>query len=102
MMQKKAQEAALRIDDPTTAEVIAKNVSVRWSSKRFNSTGDLAFRVGVLGGARQYGNTKENVRKGRVGASYKTGGDKGNPGGDITPRHSLSFVQQCKKIKQKQ
>ena len=35
-----------------------------------------------MGGARQYGNTKTNVRKGRAGKNYKTAGDKGNPGGD--------------------
>lgn len=78
----KAKEGALRIDDPATPENIAKNIAVRWNGRRFKTTGDLAFRIGVMGGARQYGNTKENVRKQRVGQSYHMGGDKSNPGGD--------------------
>lgn len=73
---------ALRIDDPFTAEQIAKNIVVRWSGRFFKRTGNLQFRVGVLGGARQYSNTRENRRKGRVGESFKTAGDKTNPGGD--------------------
>lgn len=43
---------ALRLDDAATPESIAKNVAIRWSSKTFRRTGDLAFRVGILGGAR--------------------------------------------------
>lgn len=82
VIREQAIANALRFDDPTTQEQIAKNVVVRWSSRRFKKTGDLSFRVGVLGGARQYGDTKENRRKERVGATYKTAGDKSNPGGD--------------------
>lgn len=44
-----------KVDDPKTSESIKKNVAIRWSSKRFKSTGDLAFRVGILGGARAGG-----------------------------------------------
>lgn len=47
----KAKEGAERIDDPVTREHIADNISLRWSSRRFKATGDLMFRVGVLGGA---------------------------------------------------
>lgn len=43
---------ALRLDDAATPESIAKNVAIRWSGKTFRRTGDLAFRVGILGGAR--------------------------------------------------
>ena len=50
----KAKENAKRLDDPTSSEEIAENIAVRWSGKRFKTTGDLAFRVGVMGGARQY------------------------------------------------
>jgi HK97 gp10 family phage protein len=73
---------AQRIDDPETKESIAKNIVVRFSSRTLKTTGDVMMRVGVLGGARPYSNTRENVRKRRVGKTYKTGGDKGNPGGD--------------------
>lgn len=42
---------AAALDDPLTAESIIKNVAVRWSPKYFNATGDLKFRVGIMGGA---------------------------------------------------
>lgn len=77
-----AQRGALALDDPQTAKSIAKNIDVRWSRKDFRRTGNMVFRVGVLGGAKQYASTKDNVRKGRAGKSYKTGGSKDNPGGD--------------------
>lgn len=80
------RDAAIRnatgIDDPETREQIAKNVAVRFANREFRRTGDVMFLVGILGGARQYGNTKENVRKGRVGQTYKTNGSSANPGGD--------------------
>lgn len=78
----RVKDGARSVDDPATAEMIAENVAVRWSNRRFKRTGDLMFRVGILGGAKQYANTRENVRKGRAGQTYKTGGDKRNPGGD--------------------
>jgi HK97 gp10 family phage protein len=46
-----ARANALAIDDPETAANISKNIVERWASKRFKQTGDLAFRVGVMGGA---------------------------------------------------
>lgn len=47
-----ARQNARRINDPSTSENIAKNIAVRWSSKTFKRTGNLAFRIGVLGGAK--------------------------------------------------
>lgn len=47
----KAKEGAQKIDDPGTAANIAANITERWSSRRFKTTGDLMFRVGVMGGA---------------------------------------------------
>lgn len=89
-----AQQAKLRaqaMNDPQTAEDISKNIAVRFSSRYAKQTGDIKFRVGVLGGAKQYANTKENVRKGRAGGTYKTGGDKSNPGGDTFYWRYLEF-----------
>lgn len=77
-----AQQKARLINDPNTPESIAANIAVRWNNRRFKRNGDLAFRVGVLGGAKQYGNTKANRRQGRVGDTYVTSGSKKNPGGD--------------------
>ena len=45
------QDNARRIDDPKTAADIAANVTERWSGRTFKRTGNLAFRVGVMGGA---------------------------------------------------
>ncbi len=78
----KATENAQAIDDPETADSIARNIALRWNGRLFKSTGDLGFRVGVLGGARTYAGNKENVRAGRAGDSYTTDGSKSNPGGD--------------------
>jgi HK97 gp10 family phage protein len=82
LVAKAARQNAKRIDNPQTAENIARNISSQSSARLGRKNGGIAIRVGVKGGARQYGNTKENVRKGRVGQSYATLGDKSNPGGD--------------------
>ena len=82
VIRDQARSNAEKIDDPRSPENISLNIVERWSGRRFRRTGDLMFRVGVLGGARAYANTRENVRKGRAGQIYSTGGDSGNPGGD--------------------
>jgi HK97 gp10 family phage protein len=82
VIQTQAVQNARQIDDPVTAEQIAKNIAVRWNGRLYKATGDLGFRVGVLGGAKQYANTKENVRKSRAGKTYQTAGSSENPGGD--------------------
>lgn len=86
-----AVKNALSVNDPKTPTEIAKNMAVRWSGRAFKSTGNLHFRVGILGGAKKYANTKENVRKRRSGTLYKTGGDKTNPGGDTWYWRMLEF-----------
>lgn len=82
IIQQAAVANALRIDDPATGEQIAKNIVVRFSNRTFKTTGNVMFRVGVLGGARQYADSKENRRANRAGKTYATAGDKSNPGGD--------------------
>lgn len=77
-----AKRNASKLDDPNTANDISANIAVRWDGKRFKKTQDLAFRVGVLGGARQYANNRWNRGKGIEGKTYLVGGDSGNPGGD--------------------
>lgn len=64
---------AKRLDDPVTSEVIAKNITERWNGRLFKGTGDLGFRIGVLGGARDYSAYGEI----KTGKNSKT-----NPGGD--------------------
>lgn len=88
------KESVQHLDDPGTPEQISKNITVRWSSKLFRRTGDLGFRVGVLGGARQYSDTSENRRARRVGARYFVGGSSDNPGGDTFYWRFLEFGTQ--------
>lgn len=51
--RKKARENALKLDDPKTAENIAKNITTKVNSKRFYSHGAVYGRVGVIGGAQK-------------------------------------------------
>ncbi len=39
-------------DDPETERTIASNIVIQWNNRRFRATGDIAFRIGVRGGAR--------------------------------------------------
>lgn len=83
---------AAAINDPKTAEEIAKNVAVRFSSKTFQQTGNIKMRVGILGGARAPANSKQALaterRRQRTGATSLedlgeiAGKGSGNPGGD--------------------
>lgn len=90
LVKQSAVANALQINDPKTAEEIAKNITLRWSSRRFKSTGDLMFRVGVLGGARATGKEAEKgARKHRRQGITSLdelgeieGKGKQNPGGD--------------------
>lgn len=50
LIAKTARQKARKIDDPDTGRSIAKNVGVRWSRQMFRRTGNLSFRIGVLGG----------------------------------------------------
>lgn len=85
---------ARALDDPDTREDISKNVTVRFSTRTFKRTGDLKFRVGIMGGAAQYANTKDNVRARRAGKTYATGGSSANPGGDTWYWRLLEFGTQ--------
>lgn len=69
-----AKEGWARVDRADTPNNIAQNVAVQFSSKTFRRTGDVMFRVGIRGGAKQYVNNKANVRARRAGKSYATGG----------------------------
>lgn len=82
LLAERVKERAEKLDDPATSEKIAANVAVRFSPRIFKMSGDIGFRVGIMGGAKQYTDSKENKRIGRAGQSYETGGDKSNPGGD--------------------
>ncbi|WP_092281497.1 HK97-gp10 family putative phage morphogenesis protein [Pseudomonas prosekii] len=80
VIRDKVKEGAVRVNDAATSEEIEKNVTIRWSSKRFKTTGDLGFRVGIMGGAKEYNNM--HTRKGGRRGTYAVGGSSENPGGD--------------------
>jgi HK97 gp10 family phage protein len=110
-LQKKGGKSALRkaakkiadqakrnwasVDRSETQTSIEKNIAIHWSSKTARRTGDLAFRVGVIGGARQYVENRLNRRLGRSGGTYAVGGDiakkGGGPGGDTFYWRFLEF-----------
>lgn len=46
-----AQRNAIFLDDPGTGRKISDNVAIRWNGRRFKSTGDIAWRIGILKGA---------------------------------------------------
>jgi HK97 gp10 family phage protein len=77
------------IDDTKTKEAIYKNITTTFGKKRFNTTGDLMFRVGVLGGARMTteAERRKKRRKNSSGLTLEDLGEiagkgKDNPGGD--------------------
>lgn len=47
-----AKANASSLDDPETGRSIANNIALRWNGRTFKQSGDLAFRVGVLHGAK--------------------------------------------------
>ena len=63
VISKEAKLNAERIDDPNTPEKIADNIAVRWDRDTFRKTGNPAFKVGVLGGAKK-GGKKSGAGKG--------------------------------------
>lgn len=77
-----ARAGARGLDDPETKESIWRNITTQDSPRGGKRIGGVHMRVGVRGGARQYADTRQNRRRGRVGSSYATLGDKSNPGGD--------------------
>jgi len=96
-----ARANAASVNDPKTPEEIAKNLVMRWSPRAFKRTGDLMFRVGILGGARRpvddKAARKTERRRKRLGqASLEAlgeikGAGAGNPGGDTYYWRFLEF-----------
>ena len=63
-----------QVDRAGTPNKIHENVAVQFAGRTFRRTGDIMFRVGIRGGARQYANTKANRRAGKVGGTYQVDG----------------------------
>ena len=73
VIRDQARKNAEALNDPETPESIAKNIVERFSPRRFKRSGDLLFRIGVLGGARDYSAYGE-ITTGKSATN--------NPGGD--------------------
>lgn len=80
-----AKQNAQRLDDPSTGENIASNIVERWNNRLNKRTGDLGFRIGVLGGARDYSAYGE-IKTGKKATT--------NPGGDTFYWRFLEFGTQ--------
>lgn len=95
---RKAAAAGWKLmDDTGTPEDISKNLALRWSPSMFRRTGDLGFRIGVLGGARKPDTAKKKRRRLRDGSTSLAdlgeiaGKGSGNPGGDTFYWRFLEF-----------
>lgn len=55
VVKKSAAAKAKAIDDPSTANDISKNVVARFDRQAFRKTGNVKYRVGIVGGAKQNG-----------------------------------------------
>ncbi len=94
-----AIQNALKIDDPETAEKIAANIVVRFSSSTFKRTGNIMFRIGVLGGARSKSKDAQRSARRRRRAGVPSleslgeipGAGKANPGGDTFHWRFIEF-----------
>lgn len=71
-----AKANAQRLDDPETSASIAANIVERWSNRTFRRTGNMMFRVGVMGGA---------------GGNRPTEEFEGLPGGDTRHWRHVEF-----------
>lgn len=76
VVRDKAAANAKRLDDPKSAADISENVAVRWSGRHFKQTGELKFKIGIMGGA---------------GGRAKSDALSGLPGGDTRHWRHLEF-----------
>lgn len=67
IVRAQARQNARGIDDRTTREMIAKNIAMQWMTRMNRQTGDLGYRIGVRGGARDMSEYGE--LSGRVGTT---------------------------------
>lgn len=80
IVKKAAVQNAKAIDDKDSAERIWRNIITK--AGKAKGVDNVIMKVGVKGGARKYGASRENRRASRIGSTYATQGDKKNPGGD--------------------
>ena len=99
VIRDQARQTATALNDPKTAEMIAKNITEKWNGRLNKATGDLGFRVGVLGGARSSSaDAARSARRRRASGvssleslGEMAGAGAGNPGGDTFYWRFLEF-----------
>lgn len=52
IIQRAARANAKQFDDPTSPQAIWRNVAVEFNNRYYKKTGDIAFRIGLKGGAK--------------------------------------------------
>lgn len=80
-----ARENAYMFDNPATAENVAANVAVQFGSIYTRQTGDVMYRVGVLGGAKNPGAERFEYAARRLSGSGEL------PGGETWYFRLLEF-----------
>lgn len=80
IVKKAAVINAKALDDKDSPEKIWKNIVTKPGKTK--GVDYVVMKVGVKGGAKQYGTNADNRRANRIGRTYQTQGDKKNPGGD--------------------
>lgn len=98
VIKEEAVQNAAKFDDKATPEQIAKNIAVRWNARVNRVSGDLGYRIGVLGGAKRRARERiaKKRRKSKSGLSLEqlgeiSGKGKDNPGGDTWYWRFLEF-----------
>lgn len=91
VIRDRARANAQRVDDPLTKEAIHKNIVAKFNSRLARESGDIAFRIGVLGGAKATKSAKDErkterrrARNGQQSLSEMgeiSGSGSNNPGG---------------------
>ena len=80
IVKKAAVVNAKAFDDKDSPEKIWKNIVTK--AGKTKGVDNVVMKVGVKGGAKNYGTNADNRRANRIGRTYQTQGDKKNPGGD--------------------
>lgn len=101
VIRDRARNNARRVDDPLTREAIHKNIIAKFDNRAYRQTGNISFRVGILGGARATRSSiaarKAERRRARLGQRSLAemgeiaGYGKGNPGGETYYWRFLEF-----------
>lgn len=80
IVKKAAVVNAKALDDKDSPEKIWKNIITKPGKTK--GVDNVVMKVGVKGGAKNYGTNADNRRANRIGRTYQTQGSKANPGGD--------------------